>query len=88
MAKVKPESERVVVEATLTISELEMRALDALFGYGVEPLLKVFYEHLGQHYMRPYADGLRTLAEVVRHGEVQLILKRAESARRAFKGLK
>ncbi len=49
------------VEAKLVLNEDECRALDALIGYGTDSFLKVFYEKLGAHYMRPHENGLRSL---------------------------
>lgn len=51
----------VDVKATMVLSEVELRALDALVGYGIEPFLKVFYEKLGKHYLQPHEEGLRAL---------------------------
>ncbi|MCX5478486.1 hypothetical protein OSH08_05690 [Kaistia geumhonensis] len=42
-----------------------MRALDALVGYGVDAFLKVFYEKLGEAYMRPHEAGLRSLFKAI-----------------------
>lgn len=58
----------VDVKATMVLSEVELRALDALAGYGIEPFLKVFYSHLGKHYMQPHEAGLRALFKNI--GEV------------------
>ncbi|GAG09337.1 unnamed protein product, partial [marine sediment metagenome] len=44
-------------ECTLRLTEEEMRALDALTGYGFRPFLKVFYEKMGRHYLEPYEKG-------------------------------
>jgi hypothetical protein len=85
MAKIQPQTQRVMVEASFTINEQEMRALDALFGYGVDGLLKVFYQHLGTHYMKPYEAGLRSLCDAVR-SDVPGILHRVNDARKAFEG--
>jgi hypothetical protein len=75
---------RVTAEATLTLTEIEMRALDALFCYGVDSLLKAFYKDCGTTYMKPYEAGLRTLAEGVGR-DLKPIIKRAEQARAVFK---
>lgn len=51
----------VKVKALMELNESELRALDALVGYGVQPFLKVFYEKLGKAYLGPHEDGLRSL---------------------------
>lgn len=71
-------------EAVLHLTEPEVRAMDALVGYGFEPFIKVFYEKLGQSYMRDHEGGLRTFFESIekqirpelhRIDEVQKVLK-------------
>ena len=47
------------------LTEIEARALEAMVGYGIDPFLKVFYEHMGQHYMKPYEAGLRSLFKTI-----------------------
>jgi hypothetical protein len=39
----------VEITATLNLTEGELRALDALAGYGADAFLKAFYVKLGQH---------------------------------------
>lgn len=46
---------------TLVLTEGEIRALDALVGYGFDPFVKVFYDKLGKHYMEPYENDLKNL---------------------------
>lgn len=58
----------VDVKATMVLSEVELRALDALAGYGIEPFLKVFYAQMGKHYLQPHEAGLRALFKTI--GEV------------------
>jgi len=74
---------KVEVSATMTFNEQELRALDALVGYGHESFLKVFYDHLGKSYMQPYEKGLIELFESIRT-KVPPILSRADKARKAF----
>ena len=76
---------KVEVSATMSFSEPELRALDALVGYGVDPFLKVFYEKMGKSYMQPHEQGLRTLFESIRES-VPSILRRADDARAVFSG--
>lgn len=52
---------KIEATATITFGESELRALDAMTGYGVEAFLKVFYEKLGKAYMQPHEQGLRDL---------------------------
>lgn len=62
----KPQiNSRITVEVQALLTEEEVRALDALVGYGIEPFLKVFYEKLGEAYMRPHEKGLRSLFETI-----------------------
>jgi hypothetical protein len=44
----------------------EAKALDALAGYGTDPFLKCFYEHMGKSYLQPYEKELRNLFERIR----------------------
>lgn len=52
---------RIEATATITFGESELRALEAMTGYGIEGFLKVFYEKCGRHYMQPHEQGLRDL---------------------------
>lgn len=56
----------VTVEATMTLDEGELAALDALVGYGTDSFLKVFYEKMGESYLKPHEKSLRSLFEKVR----------------------
>jgi uncharacterized coiled-coil protein SlyX len=76
---------KIEVTATMLFTEVELRALDALVGYGVEPFLKVFYEKMGKHYMQPHEAGLRSLFESVSKF-VPGILRRTNDAKRVFTG--
>lgn len=51
----------VSVTAQIEFSEGELRALDAMVGYGIKPFLEVFYAKLGKAYMQPYEADLRAL---------------------------
>lgn len=73
----------VQVVTTFTVTEEELRALDALAGYGTEPFLKMFYKDLGTAYMRPYEAGLREFLASVRN-LAGPILRDADAARKAF----
>ena len=78
---------KVEVSATMAFNEAELRALDALVGYGVDGFLKVFYEKMGRSYLEPHETGLRELFESVRRC-VPSILRRADAARSVFAGEK
>ena len=52
---------RITVESTMTFNEGEIRALEALAGYGADSFLRVFYQQLGKAYLAPHEHGLRTL---------------------------
>ena len=82
MAKIVQQS-KVEVSATFVLGEQEMRALDALAGYGTDAFLKVFYKEMGEHYVKPHEQGLRTLFESIRDN-IPYILRRADKARAAF----
>lgn len=56
----------VTVEATMTLDEGELGALDALVGYGTDAFLKVFYEKMGEAYLKPHEKSLRSLFEKIR----------------------
>lgn len=47
------------------LTENELRALDALVGYGLKPFLIVFYQKLGMHYMEPFERDLKQLFEKI-----------------------
>lgn len=73
---------RVEVKATIALTEIELAALDALAGYGVDPFLKVFYEKLGKAYLEKHEAGIRSLFEAIR-SEVPRLLSQAQVAREA-----
>lgn len=52
--------------ATLTLTEVEIRALDALVGYGDDAFLKHFKETLGAAYIRDHEVGLRSAFAAIR----------------------
>lgn len=76
---------KIEATATMRFSESELRALDALVGYGIDPFLTAFYEKMGKTYMQPHEAGLRTLFESIR-SIVPGILSRTEDAKRVFSG--
>lgn len=72
---------RLEFSSTITLNESEIRALDALVGYGDDGFLKLFYEKLGRAYMKPHEDGLRSFMATVRR-EVLPCLSQINEARR------
>lgn len=66
MSRVSRLATVVDVKATIELNENEIRALDALAGYGVDEFLKVFYRQMGEAYLRPHEAGLRSFLESVR----------------------
>lgn len=51
---------------TLTLNEVEIRALDALVGYGDDSFLEVFKAKLGAAYIRDHEAGLRSAFSAIR----------------------
>ena len=82
---------RIEATATITFGESELRALDAMTGYGVDKFLEVFYAKLGKAYMTPHEQGLRDLFKTIAYpvgqalGQVDECRKvlRAEAVRKA-----
>lgn len=56
---------KIEYNLTLSLTEVEARALDGLVGYGFTPFLSAFYEKLGQTYMKPHESGLKSLFEAI-----------------------
>lgn len=52
--------------ATFTVNEIELRALDALSGYGADSFIKAFYDFLGKAYMEDHEAGLRQFLSEIR----------------------
>lgn len=74
---------KLEVEVVMRLSEAEVRALEALAGYGTDGFLEVFYKHMGKHYLQPHESGLRSLFEGVKE-HLPPIMARTNDARRAF----
>lgn len=74
---------RIELDVALKLNESEVRALEALAGYGTDAFLEVFYTHMGRHYLKPHEAGLRSLFETIR-SELPSIIKRHKAARTAF----
>lgn len=86
MAKI---SQRATIEATatFTVDEQEMRALDAMVGYGFQSFIDTFKKHMGTSYMAGHEDGCKRFFESIR-GSIPAILSRADDARAVFDGTK
>jgi hypothetical protein len=74
---------KLSLDVSIKLSEPEIRALDAMAGYGADAFLQVFYEHMGRHYLEPHEKGLRSLFDTIM-GELPPIMKRQDAARKAF----
>lgn len=70
-------------KVTLTVTEIQARALDALVVYGDDAFINNFYEFLGKHYMQPHEQGLRSLFKEIR-SEMPTTLARFDEARKVF----
>lgn len=73
---------QITTEALIRLDEVELRALDALAGYGADAFIKVFYEKLGKAYMEQHEAGLRSFLEAIQE-EVPRILGQVDRARMA-----
>lgn len=56
---------KIEFSSTITLSEIELRALDALVGYGVDSFLARFYTVLGKSYLEPHEAGIRSLFQTI-----------------------
>lgn len=76
---------KVTVELTavVTMNESEIMALDGILGYNVDTFLKVFYEKMGEAYVKPYEKGVRSLHTNLK-GKVSTIKSEMEDARKRF----
>lgn len=74
---------RIELDVSLRLNEAEIRALDALVGYGDKAFIETFYTHLGRHYLKPHEAGLLSLFDTVR-SNLPPILRRHDAAQKAF----
>jgi uncharacterized protein (DUF2164 family) len=82
MATSKPGS-KIELTLTVNLSEAEVRAFDALVGYGTDQFLEFFYKNMGTAYMKPNEQGLRDLFATMR-GNCADAIQRIDAARKAF----
>ena len=71
----------------LNLSLGEARALTEIIAYGVEPFLKVYYEHLGQSTLKREEAGVKSLFKTLetlrsRIHESEEIIKAVEGLKR------
>jgi hypothetical protein len=74
---------RIDLDVLVRLNEMEICALDALVGYGIDPFLEVFYSQLGKVYMQPHEAGLRSLFDTIGR-DLRPILRRVDAAKKAF----
>ena len=66
MATVKSANVSAKLTLTLELDEVEVKALNGIFGYNVDAFLKVFYERMWKAYVQPYEAGVRSLHATIR----------------------
>ena len=77
------ERHSISLEAKFTVTEGELRALEALAGYGDDAFIEMFYKNLGKHYLEPHEKHLREFLKSIR-SNASPILSRTDAARKAF----
>jgi hypothetical protein len=75
---------KLELEVRLILNEGEVRALDALVGYGDDAFMSAFKEKLGKYYIENHEQDLRRLFKSLR-AEIPPILERLKAAKEAFK---
>jgi hypothetical protein len=78
---------KIECDCVIRLTEPEMRALDAIVGYGWDGFIKTFKQHMGQSYIRDHEAGGKLLFETVR-SLIPSILRRVDQAREVFDGEK
>ena len=76
---------KVSFEVTLTLTEDEARAIDAVCGYNMASFLEVFYAKMGRSYLQPHEHGWRSFAEAVR-SQIGPQLHQVDEARAVIRG--
>ena len=86
MAQLEPKT-KIDLSVSFTVNESELRALDAVAGYGDDAFIKMFYDNLGTTYMKPYEAGMREFLKSIR-GVASPVLSQVDKARKTFVGEK
>lgn len=77
----------ITCNATMQLTEGEMRFLDAMVGYGWKSFIETFEKHMGQSYVRDYKAHGEEFFNSVR-AQIPAILNRTNDARAVFSGEK
>lgn len=77
-------SKLTVTVELIQLDEDEVRALDALAGYGTDPFIQAFYKVMGKCYLGPHEDGLRSFLDGIRP-VCQEAIGRVDAAHRELK---
>lgn len=82
MAKLEAKT-KLDLSVSFTVNESELRALDALAGYGDDAFIQMFYKNLGEAYMKPHEAGMREFLKSIR-SVASPVLSQTDKARKAF----
>jgi hypothetical protein len=82
MAQIRQTNIQAALTVLLELNEDEVRALSRIFGYSVDHFLKVFYEKMGEAYVKPYEKGVRSLHGTIRQLMADPIAKITEARRK------
>lgn len=82
MAKLEAKT-KLDLSVSFTVNESELRALDALAGYGDDAFIQMFYKNLGESYMKPHEAGMREFLKSIR-SVASPVLSQTDKARKAF----
>lgn len=80
----------VQFQIDLTLNEVELRALDAMVGYGANAFIEKFYAHLGKAYMEKHESGLRNIFAKIKHlqpalAEIDKVKEAAAEAEKKYR---
>lgn len=76
----------VKMDVFFGLNETEVRALEALAGYGTDEFLTAFYEKMGKAYLEKHEDGIRTLFDKIKK-DLRPRLDAMDELRKATKGI-
>lgn len=88
MSKPKHITTHLEFTTTITLTEGQIRALDAMVGYGDDAFMKAFYIKLGRHYMQPFEKDLRELFDNIRENVIPAKREVDDMRRRLLEALK